>query len=49
MTVPQGSSSPKIYINRHIATRADLSAINADAVDFVLADNTHNRFVVKTK
>lgn len=49
MTVPAGAPDPKIYINRHIATRADLSVLDARAVDFVLADNTHNRFVVKTK
>ena len=49
MTVPEGAPDPKIYINRHIATRADLSVLDARAVDFVLADNTHNRFVVKTK
>ena len=49
MTVPEGSPEPKIYINRHLASRADLPGIKGTAVDFVLADNVHNRFVVKTK
>lgn len=43
------SADPSIYINRHIASRDQLSALKSEDVLWVLCDNINNRFVVKTK
>lgn len=48
MDVEPGTS-PKIYINRHLASADELRNIKSDDVDFIIADNIHNRFVIKTK
>lgn len=42
-------ASPKIYINRHLASRDELRNIKSADVDFISCDNVHNRFVIKTK
>lgn len=45
----EAGTTPKIYINRHIASRDQLRNIKSADVDFILSDNNHNRFVIKTK
>ncbi len=41
--------SPSVYINRHLASRGELSSLKSADVEWVLSDNVNNRFVVKTK
>lgn len=48
MDIPPGSD-PEFYINRRLASAADLRTLKAEDVVFIIADNVHNRFVVRTR
>lgn len=48
MDLPQGVE-PRIYIDRHLASRAELRRLKSDRILFVVGDSRLQRFVIKTK
>lgn len=48
MDVAQDTPVPKIYIDGKISVIGNLTDINPETIDFIMADTKRNRFVIKT-